>query len=90
MTTFAELVADWSAVVGPQIARIAQPAALDCLGVLHLRVLTDAWRAELEGVGPDLVALLPSVDGVAVRRVRFHCPPDREPRRRVLPRVVTR
>jgi len=90
MTTFAKLIADWPTVVGAQIARVAQPAALDCLGVLHLRVLTDSWRTELARVRPELVAILPPVDGVIVRRVRFHCPADGASQRSVRPRLVTR
>jgi len=74
--TFTDFCRDWPRLVGPQIAAIAHPAALDNTGALHVRVKTPAWRRELAQIAPSILAALPtSLEGVTVQRIQWHGAP---------------
>jgi len=71
--TFTDFCCEWPRLVGPQIAAIARPAAMDSTGVLHVRATTTAWRRELSEFSADILAALPtSLEGVIVRRIQWH------------------
>ena len=52
--TFAELARNWSAYVGAAIATIARPVAfVPASGALHLRVVSGAWKREVDSLRPS-------------------------------------
>jgi predicted nucleic acid-binding Zn ribbon protein len=64
---------DWSAAVGPQIARVAQARAVTADGILIVAVSTNAWMAELSLHEREFVARLnDGLDRPRVRRIRWH------------------
>lgn len=54
----AQVIPDWSRLVGPQIAAVAAPESVTPDGVLFVRVTTSAWMNELQLMTPDIMARL--------------------------------
>lgn len=52
----ASVVAEWAALVGPQIARVTQAEEVTPDGVLRVRVATAAWASELSLMTPQILA----------------------------------
>jgi predicted nucleic acid-binding Zn ribbon protein len=52
----ASVVAEWPALVGPQIARVTQAEEVTPDGVLRVRVATAAWASELSLMTPQILA----------------------------------
>jgi predicted nucleic acid-binding Zn ribbon protein len=61
-TPLASAQAVWASVVGPAIAAHAVPTDARG-GALHVRCDESVWAAELELMGPDLVAALRAATG---------------------------
>lgn len=54
----AAILADWPALVGPQIAAVTRCEAITPDGQLRVRVATTAWAQELRLMTPRLIARL--------------------------------
>jgi len=54
----AGVVTEWPAIVGPQIARVAQAETVTPDGVLMVRVTTSAWANELSLMTHQIIARL--------------------------------
>ncbi len=52
----AQVVAEWAALVGPQVAAVAAAESVAPDGTLFVRVATSAWRNELQLMMPELMA----------------------------------
>ena len=50
----ASVIAEWDAIVGPHIARVATPVRIDG-ETLFVEVVSAAWRTELGLMRPDLM-----------------------------------
>jgi predicted nucleic acid-binding Zn ribbon protein len=76
-STLAAVQRCWESVVGEAIARHAQPIA-ERAGVLEVACDEAVWAAELDLLGPQLVAALRAVAGCAgVRSIRARAGPTR-------------
>jgi predicted nucleic acid-binding Zn ribbon protein len=54
----AEVIPDWTRLVGPQIAAVTRPERVAADGTLFVRVATSAWMTELQLMTPDIMARL--------------------------------
>ena len=52
----AQVVAEWPALVGPQIAAVTSPDSVAPDGTLFVRVATSAWMTELQLMTPQIMA----------------------------------
>ena len=68
----ASAVAEWPAVVGPQIAAVTRATAVTPDGVLMVRVATHAWATELGLMTPRILARLNGSRQGRVRQIRWH------------------
>lgn len=68
----AGIIPEWSALVGAQIAAVAEPMSVTADGTLFVNVTTNAWMNELSLMEPELLRALNAKDGrVAVKRIRW-------------------
>lgn len=61
----AQVVPDWRALVGPQIAAVTTPERVTPDGTLFVRVATSAWMNELQLMAPAILARLNRGPGAA-------------------------
>ena len=54
----AQVIPDWPALVGPQIAAVATPESVTPDGTLFVRVTTSGWMTELQLMTPEIMARL--------------------------------
>ncbi len=52
----AQVIPDWPALVGPQIAAVAVPESVTPDGTLFVRVATSSWMNELQLMTPEIMA----------------------------------
>ena len=68
----AGIIPEWSALVGAQIAAVAEPMSVTADGTLFVNVTTNAWMNELSLMEPELLRALNAKDGrVPVKRIRW-------------------
>jgi predicted nucleic acid-binding Zn ribbon protein len=68
----AGIIPEWSALVGAQIAAVAEPMSVTADGTLFVNVTTNAWMNELSLMEPELLRALNAKDGRApVKRIRW-------------------
>jgi predicted nucleic acid-binding Zn ribbon protein len=68
----ASVVDEWAALVGPQIASVAQAHAVAADGTLWVAVTTNAWMSELAMMERELLDLLNGSAGpVRVKKIRW-------------------
>jgi predicted nucleic acid-binding Zn ribbon protein len=71
----AQVVSDWPALVGPQIAAVTAPEQVGQDGTLLVRVATSAWMNELQLMTPQILARVNvgrrDDDGGRVRAIRW-------------------
>jgi predicted nucleic acid-binding Zn ribbon protein len=68
----AGIIPEWSALVGAQIAAVAEPMSVTADGTLFVNVTTNAWMNELSLMEPELLRALNAKEGrVPVRRIRW-------------------
>lgn len=54
----ARVIPEWPALVGPQIAEVTEPVALQGDGTLVVSVRTNGWMTELSLMEPELLRAL--------------------------------
>lgn len=54
----AQVIPEWTRLVGPQIAAVTQPERMSADGMLFVRVATSAWMTELQLMTPEIMARL--------------------------------
>lgn len=79
--TLVELSGEWGRLVGSQIAAISRPSIVASNGVLVVQTTSATWSAELDKLSEEILAALPSIDGVAVRAIVWRYVPAERPRR---------
>ena len=68
----AGIIPEWSALVGAQIAAVAEPISVTADGTLFVNVTTNAWMNELSLMEPELLRALNAKEGrVPVKRIRW-------------------
>lgn len=67
----AQVVADWPALVGPQIAAVTEPESVTPDGVLRVRVATAPWAAELGLMTPRILARLNAGRRARITEIRW-------------------
>ena len=68
----AEIIPEWPALVGAQIASVTSPHAIAADGTLFVAVTTNAWMMELSMMEPELLRALNAKDGRApVKKIRW-------------------
>ena len=68
----AEVIPEWSNLVGPQIAAVARPERIAADGTLFVRVATSGWMTELQLMTPEIMARLNAGRGAGrVRSLRW-------------------
>lgn len=67
----AEIVHQWAALVGPQIAAVTAPESVTPDGVLRVRVATAAWATELGLMTPRILARLNAGRTGRVKEIRW-------------------
>ena len=68
----AAVIVNWAAIVGREIAKVAQPISIDKQGVLQVAVTNNAWMTELSLMGPELLrAINEKVGSRKVQRIRW-------------------
>jgi predicted nucleic acid-binding Zn ribbon protein len=68
----AGIIPEWSALVGAQIAAVAEPMSVTADGTLFVNVTTNAWMNELSLMEPELLRALNAKKGrVPVKRIRW-------------------
>jgi predicted nucleic acid-binding Zn ribbon protein len=68
----AAIIPEWSALVGAQIAAVAEPMSVTADGTLFVNVTTNAWMNELSLMEPELLRALNAKEGrVPVKRIRW-------------------
>jgi predicted nucleic acid-binding Zn ribbon protein len=68
----AGIIPEWSALVGAQIAAVAEPMSVTADGTLFVNVTTNAWMNELSLMEPELLRALNAKEGrVPVKRIRW-------------------
>lgn len=66
------VIPEWAALVGPEIAAIAEPLYVTTDGTLFIAVRSNPWMAELQLMEPELLRAINAVAGrLPVRRLRF-------------------
>ena len=54
----AQVIPDWPALVGPQIAAVTTPESVTPDGTLFVRVATSGWMTELQLMAPQVMAAI--------------------------------
>ena len=54
----AQVISQWSQLVGPQIAAVTEPQSVTPDGTLFVHVATSAWMNELQLMAPQIMAAL--------------------------------
>ena len=68
----ATIIPEWSALVGAQIAAVAEPMSVTADGTLFVNVTTNAWMNELSLMEPELLRALNATPGRApVKKIRW-------------------
>lgn len=68
----ANVIPEWSKLVGPQIARVTEPLSVTPQGTLFVAVTTNAWMTELSLMEPELLRRLNERTGrLAIKRIRW-------------------
>ena len=68
----AEVIPEWTRLVGPQIAAVTRPEKIGADGTLFVRVSTSQWMTELQLMMPDIMARLNAGRGAGrIRTVRW-------------------
>ncbi len=68
----ASVIVNWPAIVGREIAKVAQPISIDKQGVLQVAVTNNAWMTELSMMEPELLRVINEKAGARkVRRIRW-------------------
>ena len=68
----AGIIPEWAALVGAQIAAVAEPMSITADGTLFVHVTTNAWMNELSLMEPELLRALNAKEGrVPVKRIRW-------------------
>jgi predicted nucleic acid-binding Zn ribbon protein len=68
----AEVIPEWTRLVGPQISAVTRPERVTADGTLFVRVATSAWMTELQLMTPDIMARLNAGRGAGrVRALRW-------------------
>lgn len=68
----AQVIPDWSKLVGPQIAKVTQPLSVTPQGTLFVAVTTNAWMTELSMMEPELLRRLNERTGrLQIKRIRW-------------------
>ncbi len=68
----ASVIPNWTALVGPQIARVTEPLSVTPQGTLFVAVTTNAWMTELGLMEPELLRRLNQRTGkLAIRKIRW-------------------
>ena len=68
----AEVIPEWSNLVGPQISAVTRPERIAADGTLFVRVATSGWMTELQLMTPEIMARLNAGRGEGrVRTVRW-------------------
>jgi predicted nucleic acid-binding Zn ribbon protein len=68
----AGIIPEWGALVGAQIAAVAEPMSVTADGTLFVNVTTNAWMNELSLMEPELLRALNAKEGRApVKRIRW-------------------
>jgi predicted nucleic acid-binding Zn ribbon protein len=75
----ASVVAEWPALVGPQIAAVTQPESVTPDGVLRVRVATAPWAAELGLMTPRILARVNAGRRARITEIRWMAGRDGRP-----------
>ncbi|MDB4899023.1 MAG: hypothetical protein JWN53_831 [Gemmatimonadetes bacterium] len=68
----AQIIPEWSALVGPQIAAVTTPQSIAADGTMFVAVTTNAWMMELSMMEPELLRAINAKEGrVPVRKIRW-------------------
>lgn len=68
----AQVIPEWPALVGPQIAKVTEPLSVTQQGTLFVAVTTNAWMTELSLLEPDLLRRLNQRTGkLSIRKIRW-------------------
>jgi predicted nucleic acid-binding Zn ribbon protein len=68
----AQIIPEWAALVGPQIAAVTQPESVAPDGTLFVRVATSPWMNELQLMAPDIMARINAGRGPGrIRTIRW-------------------
>jgi predicted nucleic acid-binding Zn ribbon protein len=67
----AQVIPEWTKLVGPQIAAVAQPERIAADGTLFVRVATSGWMTELQLMTPQIIARLNAGRAGRVRGLRW-------------------
>ena len=68
----ANVIPEWSSLVGPQIARVTEPLSVTPQGTLFVAVTTNAWMTELSLMEPDLLRRVNQKSGrLSIRKIRW-------------------
>ena len=68
----AQVVTQWPALVGPQVAAVTRPESVSPDGTLFVRVATSAWMNELQLQMPELMARINAGRGTGhIRTIRW-------------------
>lgn len=76
----AEIVEEWAALVGPQIAAVTEPESVTPDGMLRVRVATAAWANELSMMSPRILARINAGRTGRVKEIRWVPGPLTRPR----------
>lgn len=67
----AQIVEEWPARVGPQIAAVTRAESVTPDGLLRVRVATSAWATELRMMTPRILARLNAGRSGRIREIRW-------------------
>jgi predicted nucleic acid-binding Zn ribbon protein len=68
----ANVIPEWSKLVGPQIAKVTEPLSVTPQGTLFVAVTTNAWMTELSLMEPELLRRLNERTGrLTIKRIRW-------------------
>ena len=68
----AQIIPEWEALVGPQIAAVTQPESVAPDGTLFVRVATSPWMNELQLMAPEIMARINAGRGPGrIRTIRW-------------------
>ncbi len=68
----AQVVLNWGALVGPQIAAVTHPESVAPDGTMFVRVATSAWMNELQLMGPQVMtAVNGGSAGARIKTIRW-------------------
>lgn len=73
----ARVVPEWEELVGPEIARVAEPQAVTADGILFVAVRSHGWMSELSLLEPQVIAALNRVEGrPPIKRIHWRLKRD--------------